>query len=213
MVSVGAQTPNLFAFTNWRLRRLQIPTTSETAPPEADFFESRGHRVISFLSIVPFFGLGGKDISDRFEQPAIIKPIDPFQGGVLDGLEVSPRSASMDDLGLVPTFDRLGEGVVAAADRGLEAGLGQSFAVFDREVLHAPIAVMNEAAASNGSAIVQRLLQRVEHEAGMGRARGAPAHDPTRECVDDERDVDEALPSGDVGEVRDPQRVRPGAWN
>jgi len=70
--------------------------------------------------------------------------------------------------------------------------------------------IFRQAAASNGSAIVQRLLQRVEHEAGMGRARGAPAHDPTRECVDDERDVDEALPSGDVGEVRDPQRVRPG---
>ena len=51
--------------------------------------------MISFLSIIPFFGLGRRDISDRFEQPAIVEPIDPFQGGELDGFEVSPGSASM----------------------------------------------------------------------------------------------------------------------
>jgi hypothetical protein len=53
---------------------------------------------------------------------------------------------------------------------------------------------MHEAAAANGPAVAQRLLERVEHEAGMRRARGAPADDPSCECVDDEGDIDEAGP-------------------
>jgi hypothetical protein len=66
---------------------------------------------------------------------------------------------------------------------------------------------MHEAAAK-GTTFAQGLLERVEHEARMRRARGAPADDPSRECVDDEGDVDEAGPSGDIGEIRHPQRIR-----
>ena len=54
---------------------------------------------------------------------------------------------------------------------------------------------MHEAAAANGSAVAQRLLERVEHEARMRRARGAPADDPSCEGVDDEGDINEAGPS------------------
>ncbi len=43
--------------------------------------------------------------------------------------------------------------------------------------LHAAIAVMNEAAALDGATVVERLLQGVEHEAGMGRARDTPTDD------------------------------------
>ena len=68
---------------------------------------------------------------------------------------------------------------------------------------------MDEAAAGDGLAIVQCLLQRVEHEAGVRRPRHAPADDAAGVGVDDERDVDEAGPRRDVGEVRDPQHVRP----
>ena len=64
-------------------------------------------------------------------------------------------------------------------------------------------------AAGDGLAIVQCLLQRVEHEAGVRRPRHAPADDAAGVGVDDERDVDEAGPRRDVGEVRDPQHVRP----
>ena len=56
---------------------------------------------------------------------------------------------------------------------------------------------------------MQRLLQRVEHEAGVGRALTPPADDPPGEGVDDEGDVDEAGPGRDIGEVGHPQRVRP----
>ena len=53
------------------------------------------------------------------------------------------------------------------------------------------------------------LLQRVEHEARVRRPADPPADDAACVGVDDERDVDEAGPRRDVGEVRDPQHVRP----
>ena len=73
---------------------------------------------------------------------------------------------------------------------------------------------MDEAAAGEGPALVQRLLQGIEHEVGAGRARHPPADDPAGEDIDHEGHVDEARPGRDVGEVRDPQHVRArGAWN
>jgi hypothetical protein len=60
---------------------------------------------------------------------------------------------------------------------------------------------MNETAALDGPAIVERLLQRVEDEAGLGGAGDPPADDPAGEGVDDEGDVDEALPRRDIGEI------------
>src|ERR1019366_7684373 len=110
----------------------------------------------------------------------------------------APGPAPPDRLGLVKPVDRLGERVVIAvadaADGRLDAGVLQALRVFDRDILHAAVAVMHEAAAANGSAVAQRLLERVEHEARMRRARGAPADDPPCEGVDDEGDVDEGGP-------------------
>jgi hypothetical protein len=56
---------------------------------------------------------------------------------------------------------------------------------------------MHEAAAANGPAVAQRLLERVEHEGRLRCARGAPADDTPGEGVDDEGDIDEAGPSRD----------------
>ena len=47
----------------------------------------------------------------------------------------------------------------------------------------------------------------------MGGPADPPADDPSGEGVDDEGHVDEALPGRDVGEVRQPERVRPRRWN
>lgn len=58
--------------------------------------------------------------------------------------------------------------------------------------------------------VVQGLLQGIEHEAGVRRERSAPADDPAGVDVDDEGDVDEAGPGRHVGEVGQPQDVRPG---
>nr|UCK92300.1 hypothetical protein [Raoultella planticola] len=119
----------------------------------------------------------------------------------------------MDHLGLVEAVDGLGQCVVErvahAAHRGLQARLGQPLGVSDRHVLDASVAVVDQAIRADRLPRVQRLLERVEHEVRLHRAGGLPAHDATGEHVDDESDVDPSLPSRDVREVADPQRVRP----
>ena len=78
----------------------------------------------------------------------------------------------MDHLGLVEPVDRLGERVVVAvadaADRRHQAGLGQALRILDRDVLDAAIGVMDEI-AGDGLAIGERLLQCIQHEAGVRR--------------------------------------------
>src|SRR3954469_21102754 len=119
----------------------------------------------------------------------------------------------MNDLGLVETVDRLGESIVItvadAAHRRLDARLHQPLCVLDRDVLAAAVAVMYEPAAMDRPPIMEGLLQRIEHEARMCCPGDTPAHDATGVGVDDEGDVDEARPGCNVGEVRDPEGIRP----
>ena len=56
--------------------------------------------------------------------------------------------------------------------------------------------------------IVQCLLQRVEHEAGVRRARHPPAHDPAGIGVDHKGDIDKAGSGRDIGEVGKPEDIR-----
>ena len=56
------------------------------------------------------------------------------------------------------------------------------------------IAVVDEAAALGRPAIMERLLQSVEDEAGLSGAGDQPTDNPAGERVDDEGDVDETLP-------------------
>ena len=76
-------------------------------------FESRCHGWLFQRGVVAFLGFGRRDVADELQQPAIVEPVHPLQGRELDGLERAPWSASMDDLGLVETVDRFGEGVDA----------------------------------------------------------------------------------------------------
>ena len=96
--------------------------------------------------IVAFLGFGWRDVADGLQQPAIVEPVDPFQRCELDGLERAPWSTSVDDLGLVETVDRFGEGIVVtvadATDRGLDAGLGQALGVSNADVLAASDALL-----------------------------------------------------------------------
>ena len=102
-------------------------------------FESRGHGCVVQHGEVAFLGLGRRDEADGLQQPAIVEPIHPLEGCELDGLEVTPRSASMDDLSLVEAIDRLGEGVVVrvadAADRRFDPRFGETLRVLDRKIL------------------------------------------------------------------------------
>ena len=69
---------------------------------------------------------------------------------------------------------------------------------------------MNQAATLDRTSISKSLLQGIHHEARMLGSAHTPTDDPSRVGIDDEGNVGKALPAGDVGEVRQPQRVRTG---
>ncbi len=136
----------------------------------------------------------------------MVEPVDPFQRGEFNRFEAPPWSAPMDDLGLVETVDRFGERVVVTvahtSDRRLDPCLSQSLRIPDRHVLNAPVRVMHEAAAMNGTPIMKCLLQGIEDKPGMCRPAHPPTDDTAREGVYDKGHIDEALPGGDIGEIR-----------
>jgi hypothetical protein len=88
---------------------------------------------------VLLLGFGWRDVSDGLQKPSMIEPIDPFQGCEFHRLEIPPWPAPMNDLGLVEAVDCFSEGVVVAvtnaANGRLDARLGQSLRIFDRDVL------------------------------------------------------------------------------
>jgi hypothetical protein len=102
----------------------------------------------------------------------MVEPVHPLKGSVLDCFEVAPRPAPVDHLGLVEAVDRLGQSVVIAvadaADRGLDPGLGQALGVLDRYVLRPAVAMMDQATAMNRSAVMERLLERIQDEVSTG---------------------------------------------
>jgi len=160
----------------------------------------RRHRGGLKLGVVGGFSLGGRNVADRFEQATGAKPVDPFEGRKLDGLEGPPWTAPMDHLGLVEAIDRLGErvviGVADAADRRFDARRDEPLGVAQRDVLRTSVALMHETAPLDGATLVQGLLQSVEHEAGMGGSGNAPSDDAPSEDIDDEGHVDEAALRG-----------------
>jgi hypothetical protein len=62
--------------------------------------------------VVALLGFGRGYVFDGLQEPSVIEPIDPFQGGELDGLQAAPWPAPVDHLGLVETVDGFGEGIV-----------------------------------------------------------------------------------------------------
>jgi len=70
---------------------------------------------------------------------------------------------------------------------------------------------MNEAAAMNGTPLMTRLFRSIEDEPGMRRPAHPPADNPARERINDEGHVDETLPGGHIGEVRNAKPVRRGS--
>lgn len=103
--------------------------------------ESGRHGLSLVESMIVPFVLGRRHMTDGFEQPTMVKPVNPFQRRVLDGIECAPRSASVDHFGLEQADDGLGQRVIVrvtdAADGGLDGRLGQSLGVADRQVLAA----------------------------------------------------------------------------
>ena len=99
--------------------------------------------------------------------------------------------------------------VALAADRRLNAGLCQALGVADRNVLRAAIRMMDQTGIPPRLASIERLLQRIQNEIGAYRTTDAPADDPAGKDTDDEGDIDKTCPGGNVGEIRDPELIRP----
>jgi hypothetical protein len=70
---------------------------------------------------------------------------------------------------------------------------------------------MNQSALLNRPSIMQRLLKSIENKVRFGRPRYPPPHDAISGRIDDEGNIDKALPSGHIGEVADllPFQLRP----
>src|SRR4051795_2882516 len=75
--------------------------------------------------------------------------------------------------------------------------------------LAAAVAMVHQSRPLKRTPVIECLFESIENEAGFGRSRRPPADDPPGKDVDDEGDVDEALPGRDIGEIRQPQRIRP----
>lgn len=128
----------------------------------------------------------------------MIKPIHPHQRREFDGLELPPRPLPTNHLRLEEAADGFSERVViriaAAADRGRDAGVGQPIGVAHRPKQRAAIAAMHDVRGGAATAVVDRLLERIEHEARPQRRGDPPADDPAGIDLDDQGDVDEAAP-------------------
>ena len=101
----------------------------------------------------------------------MVEPVHPYQGREFHGFGVAPGTAPADHLGFEQTDDRLGQRIVVtvadAADRGLDASLGQALGVADRDLLRPPIAMMDEPVLPDRSPVVESLLQGIKNEAGL----------------------------------------------
>jgi hypothetical protein len=117
----------------------------------------------------------------------------------------------VDHVGLIEPVDRFRQGVIVAdaPERWLDPRFEPAFGVADRDILYTAVAVVNESSLAGRLASVQGLLQGIAHDVGSGRARNRPADHDAGEDVDDEGDINKALPGANVGDVADPQGMGP----
>ena len=90
------------------------------------------------MAIIQQFELRRRQVASRFEQPAVVKPINPFEGRVFNIVEFSPRTTAMNNFSLIQSDDGLGQRIIRrvadAADRRLDARLRQALRVSNREI-------------------------------------------------------------------------------
>jgi hypothetical protein len=86
--------------------------------------------------------------------------------------------------------------------------IGEALGVTHGQILTAAVAVMDQIADLFPTALVDRLVQRVEDEVGPERRGHPPADDPAREDVDHKGHVDEATPRRDI-RVSRPEHCSP----
>ena len=69
------------------------------------------------------FELGGGNHPQLGVETSLVEPVDPLQGAVLNVLEPAPGTVVANQVGLVETVERFGQGVDAPIDvKGLPSG-------------------------------------------------------------------------------------------
>jgi len=131
------------------------------------------------FGIAARLGFCRRNVAEGLDHPAMAESVDPFHRVELGGFEQPPRPTAVNDPGLVKIVVHLGAGfvigIVDAAIRRLDRGLGQAFGILNRSALTAVIAIMYQAAAMRRSLLMQSIFQRTEHKAGGDRL----VHKPT----------------------------------
>ena len=98
----------------------------------------------------------------------VVEPVHVGERLPFDVFDVAPRTATMNQLGLVETIEALGEGIVvgiaATANGGDDTGFAESLRVADAEILNAAVRVMDHPRQPLGVARVNRHLECVERE-------------------------------------------------
>lgn len=127
----------------------------------------------------------------------MVEPGHPFQRFPLQAVYAFPWPSLVDQFGLVEAIDGLCQCVVVAitgvANRRFDTGLTQPFAVANRQILRAPVAVMNQPVRLRPTG-VKRLLERIQDKLRAHVPTDTPADDEPRVDIHDERDVGKSLP-------------------
>ena len=139
---------------------------------------------------------------------AVVKDFDVLEQGLLR-LFAGSELKMVNALGLQRAEEALHDGVVVAvatpAHADLATRIGHQGAVFVARVLHAPIAMMQQ--APMGSTLLASLTERLAGQLGTQMIGGGPTDNPTRTEINDGRQIEPALLSRDVGDVRCPGRI------
>ena len=148
-------------------------------------------------------------------EASVVEPVDVFEGGEFDVAGAAPGHAAVGEFPFVGPVEGLGHCIVVAvaarADRGDGVVGGEAAGVADRQVLGAAVCVVDEAdeVGAGALAVEDRRLQRIDREVRSRRSCRLPTNDERGEGVDDERCVHPAAVRLNVGEISEPEPVRP----
>src|SRR5215469_18235389 len=126
-------------------------------------------------------------------------------------LDLSLEAAALEQLaferGEKAFAHRIVETVAHRAHRGSHPGLLAALAEGERGILAALIRMMNH---SISAPLLERQVQRLQHQLGAQMALHRPAHDPAAENVEHHRQIEEAGPGWNIGYIRYPQTIGRG---
>ena len=101
--------PDIYTGNEWHWERQRLLYEIEPPREVRRLFcrESRRDGELTRSPMVLGLEFSGWHVADRLEQPLMVEPMNPSQGGVFDGVQAAPRSALLDQLGLVQADDAL----------------------------------------------------------------------------------------------------------